>query len=262
MPRHHALEQRTTLAAHLGARPVLVYLDYDGTLCRVVARPQDAVLAASMRDALARLGAHHVVGVVSGRELADLRARVGLAELSYAGNHGFEWSLPPDGAVRYEAGGEYLADVAALAARLASELAPIEGVLVENKRYSLSVHYRQVAPQRVPEVAAAVHAAAAAYERLAVRSGKCVLEILPRIDWHKGKVVRRLIAAAGAPGAMPLFIGDDVTDEDVFRELGNDGVGVLVSETPRPSAAQYWLRDADEVQALLRWLADGRPAQP
>ena len=260
VPRHHAFDQRLTLAAHLGGRPVLVFLDYDGTLCPIVARPQDAVLADDMRETLARLAEHHVVGVVSGRELTDLRARVGLAGLCYAGNHGFEWSAPAGAAVRCEAGAEYLADVAALAARLATDLAHIDGVLVENKRYSLSVHYRQVAPAREDEVADAVHAAAAAHPRLAVRRGKCVLEVLPRIDWHKGKAVRRLMAAAATPGGVPLYIGDDITDEDAFRELCGDGVGVQVSETPRPSAAQYWLRDVVEVQRLLDWLTGGRAA--
>ena len=260
MPRHHAFDQRSTLAAHLGGRPVLVFLDYDGTLSPIVARPQDAVLADAMRDTLARLAERHVVGVVSGRELADLRARVGLEGLCYAGNHGFEWSAPAGAAVRCEAGAEYLTDVAAVAARLTTELAHIEGVLVENKRYSLSVHYRLVAPAREDEVADAVHAAAAAHPRLAVRRGKCVLEVLPCIDWHKGKAVRRLITAAAAPGAVPLFIGDDITDEDAFRELRDDGIGVQVSETPRPSAAQYWLRDVPEVQKLLGWLADRHAA--
>jgi len=251
----HALAAQPRLEARFRNRPLLVFLDYDGTLCPIVSRPEDAQLAPSMREALAHLAARHRVGVVSGRSLADLRARVGLSDLWYAGNHGFEWTMPPSPTVHREAGEAHLAALAAVAAQLGTALAGIRGVILEDKRYSLSIHYRLVAAGEVDTVIGAVHAAAAGRPELRVRGGKCVVEVLPSIDWHKGRAVRRLVEAAALPGAVPIFIGDDVTDEDAFRELSGDGVGVLVSAEPRPTDAGYRLRDVGEVERFLRWLA-------
>jgi len=257
----HALEQFQVLAAHLGARPLLVFLDYDGTLCPLVSQPQNAHLAQPMREAIADLARVHLVGVVSGRALADVRERVGLDELYYAGNHGFELAGPEGAGLDRQIGNEYLADVAAVAAKLEKMLPPTEGVILEDKRYSLSVHYRLVAADEVPNIVTAVTAATAPHPRLVLRRGKCVLEILPRIEWHKGKAVRHLIGAAALRNGLPIFIGDDLTDEDAFRELRNDGIGIVVSEVPRPTAARYRVHDVEQVGELLHKLA-GHAVRP
>ena len=182
----HALTQRAALAAEFGDRRLLVFLDYDGTLSPIVARPQDAVLAADMRAALTALAARHPVAVVSGRQLADVRERVGLPGLYYAGNHGFEIAGPPPDGLRWEVAAEYVDALDAFRAALAPEIEGIDGVLIEHKRYSLSIHYRLVDPARVPGLIERVEAATAAHPRLRLRRGKCVLEIRPDLDWHKG----------------------------------------------------------------------------
>lgn len=251
----HALDQPGALERALGGREPLVFLDYDGTLCPIVSRPELAVLSEPMRASVARLAGRHPLGVISGRQLADLRRRVGRDDLYYGGNHGFEIEGPAGSELRWEVGTEYVDEVDRLQRRLAGALARIEGVIVEHKRYSLSVHYRLVAEDAVPALTREVEQAVRAFPRLRLRHGKKVLEVRPDLDWHKGKALRWLLDHIGRPAQIPLFIGDDLTDEDAFAEIAADGVGILVSEEPRETAARLWLRDVDEVATLLDRLA-------
>jgi trehalose 6-phosphate phosphatase len=251
----HALEQRERLEAELGARPLAVFLDYDGTLCPIVSRPELAVLDAATRAAIVQLADRYPVAVVSGRQLADVRERVGLPQLYYSGNHGFEIDGPAATGVRWEVGSEYVDEVEALRQALRQTLPEVEGLLIEHKRYSLSIHYRLVADERVPEIEAALQTALREFPRLKLRHGKRVFEVRPDLDWHKGKAVRRLLEVICGPETLPIFIGDDVTDEDAFQELGDEGLGVLVNDVPRPTAARVWVRNVEEVCALLDYLA-------
>lgn len=252
----HALEQRERLEAELGQRPLAVFLDYDGTLCPIVSRPELAVLDTATREAIVRLAERYPVAVVSGRQLADVRERVGLPQLYYSGNHGFEIDGPAGSDVRWEVGSEYVEEVEALRQVLQQSLPEINGLLIEHKRYSLSIHYRLVADEQVPAIEAALQAALRDFPRLKLRHGKRVFEVRPDLDWHKGKAVRRLFEAICGPDTLPIFIGDDVTDEDAFQELGDEGLGVLVNEVPRPTAARVWVRDVREVCVLLDYLAE------
>lgn len=252
----HALEQPERLEAELDARPLAVFLDYDGTLCPIVSRPELAVIDEPVRRSLHRLAARYPTAVVSGRQLSDVRERVGLPDLYYSGNHGFEIQGPEGSGVHWEVGREYVEEVDALRRELAQALPPIPEMIIEHKRYSLSVHYRLVPEQRVDEIEPALRSALSHHPRLKLRPGKKVFEVRPDLDWHKGKAVRRLLEVVAGPQTLPIFIGDDVTDEDAFEELGEQGLGILVSETPRPTAARLWVRDVEEVAVLLERLAE------
>ena len=252
-----ALERLPDLARRLAGRRAVVFLDYDGTLTPIVAHPDLAVLAPEARDALRRLASVATVAVVSGRALASVRALVGLDDIVYAGNHGFEILGPGGTELSYEVGQEFLEDVAQVREVVGQGVEPIPGAWVEDKVHSLSVHYRQTPEERVAGVEAVVNAALADAPRLRKHHGKMVFEIRPRIDWDKGRAVLWLLEALGLEGAevLPLYLGDDVTDEDAFRALAGRGVGVLVAEAPRASAAVYRLRDPDEVREFLVGLA-------
>ena len=234
-----------------------MFLDYDGTLSPIVAHPDLAVLAPDAREAMRRLARVATVAVVSGRALAGARALVGLDDIVYAGNHGFEIEGPGGTALSYEVGREFLDDVARARDVLGQRVGLIPGAWVEDKSHSLSVHYRQTPESRVADVEAAVDAALADAPRLRKHHGKMVFEIRPRIDWDKGRAVLWLLEALGLEGeeVLPLYLGDDVTDEDAFRALAGRGVGVLVAEETRASAADYRLRDPDEVREFLVGLA-------
>ncbi len=244
------------IQARLRGRRLAAFLDYDGTLTPIVPRPELAVLADGMRAALERLARLAPVAVVSGRDLADVRARVGL-ELVYAGSHGFDIAGP--GGVRFEhpRGLAALPALDAAERQLRAALAGVEGVLVERKRFTLAVHYRQVRAAFTPAVERAVDAALGTPAPLRKMRGKNVFELLPDLDWDKGAAVLWLLEALALAGndVLPLYAGDDVTDEDAFRALQGRGLGIVVAAEPRATAARYRLRDPEEVGAFLEALA-------
>ena len=236
-----------------GGRRLALFLDYDGTLTPIVERPEDAVLSAEMRAVLRRLAQRHTVAVVSGRDLEDVRARVGIDGIHYAGSHGFDIA-GPKGSHQHEAARAAAARLAAAAHDIDRDTARLEGVQVERKRFAVAVHFRR-APQQRDAVERAVDGALARHAGLRKTGGKMIFELRPDVDWDKGRAVLWLIEELGLADAIPVYIGDDVTDEDAFRALAGRGLGVAVQETPQPTAAGYTLRDPDQVRALLAGLA-------
>lgn len=255
-----ALERLAELADRLRARPPAVFLDYDGTLSPIVDRPERAVLPPATREAVERLARRCPVAVVSGRDLVDVRDKVGVPGLWYAGSHGFDIAGPTGAHVHPDAGAR-LAALDAAEQELRAALAGVEGVLFERKRFSLAVHHRLVDDARVPEVEDAVVAARDRHDGLRIGRGKRVLELLPDLPWDKGAAVRWLLDVLG-PERLPVYLGDDVTDEDAFRAIAADGVGVVVLDGPRPTAARYRVADPDEARALLEALAAALEAAP
>jgi alpha,alpha-trehalase len=134
----------------------------------------------------------------------------------------------------------------------------VAGAIIEAKKYSVAVHYRLVQPEDIPAVEQAVQAVLARFSDLTVTPGKKVFELRPRVDWNKGRAVTWLLLALHleGPEVLPIFIGDDVTDEDAFRAVQARGFGVLVATEPRETVAAYRLRDPAEVEAFLRWLTE------
>jgi trehalose-phosphatase len=240
-------------AAALG-RKLALFLDYDGTLTPIVERPEAAVLDDATRDVLRRVAARHTVAIVSGRNLDDVRERVGLADLTYAGCHGFDIEGPAGSRV-HEAAAAAVPQLAAAADEVAHDTQGLPGVQLERKRFTLAVHYRRAREADVRAVREAVERAQARHPALRVTSGKKVFELQPDVDWDKGRAVLWLIESLALQDALPVYIGDDVTDEDAFRALAHRGVGIAVHDGPQATAAQYTLRDTDEVRALLAGLA-------
>jgi trehalose-phosphatase len=242
------------IRAAAGSRGLALFLDYDGTLSPIVERPEDAVLDPKTREVLQRLARRYPVAIVSGRDLEDVRARVGIEGLSYAGCHGFEIAGPRGNRV-HGAAAAAAPQLAAAADQVAHEVKGLPGVQLERKRFTLAVHYRRARESDVRAVHEAVERAQARHPALRVTSGKKVFELQPDVDWDKGRAVLWLIETLKLEDALPVYIGDDVTDEDAFRALAHRGVGIAVQEAPQPTAAQYTLRDPDEVRALLAGLA-------
>ncbi|WP_405496224.1 trehalose-phosphatase [Nocardia sp. NBC_00511] len=239
---------------------LVVLLDFDGTLSEVVPDPGAAVLVDGADQVLARLSKRCPVAVISGRELEDLRDRVGVEGLWYAGCHGFEL-LAPDGSTHIHdtaPGAERaLADAAA---ELSSRLSDIPGIRVEHKRFAVAVHYRQADPTRVGAVISAVHELSRAHG-LRVTGGRKVIELRPDIDWDKGTALHWILARLTDP-RVPLYIGDDLTDEDAFDAVESTGFALVVGhdeDGDRPTAARYALADPTAVRVFLEKLASQLP---
>ena len=238
------------------ATPAL-FLDYDGTLTPIVAHPDLAVLSDDMRAAVERLAARLPVAIISGRDLADVRRKVGIDGIVYAGSHGCDVDAPEALGGRVQHGLAAVDDVAAARAALTNKVKDIPGAWVEHKTFAVTVHYRQTPPDQVPRVMAAFDEVAAVFFGLRKATGKMVLELRPGIAcYDKGKallwLLERLEMANGT--YVPVYIGDDDTDEDAFLAIAERGVGVRVGDPHEVTAADYTLADVGEVLEFLRAL--------
>jgi trehalose 6-phosphate phosphatase len=243
-----------------GRQPA-VFFDFDGTLSDIVENPDSACLVEGAADALTSLTAQCPVAILSGRDLADVHQRIGLPGIWYAGSHGFELT-GPDGAHHENA--EAAASIPVLeeaAAELADQLGHISGVVVEHKRFGVAVHYRNAARDRVGEVSAAVRSAGRR-TALRVTTGREVIELRPNVDWDKGKTLRWVldyIRHDEHPGPLlPIYLGDDITDEDAFDAVHDDGIPIVVRHTDdgdRATAAKYALDNPERVRDFTELLA-------
>jgi alpha,alpha-trehalase len=245
----------------VGGRRPAVCLDYDGTLSDIVPDPDTATLVDGAADTLRRLAQRCPVAILSGRDLADIRKRVEVPGIWYAGSHGFE-SVAPDGSYRQnDAATAAVPVLEEAAAELAGALSHIDGSRVEHKRFAVAVHYRDVAAGHVGDVVASTHRVGRR-RGLRVTNGRKVVELRPDVDWNKGTTLAWI--RDQIPGTvLPIYIGDDLTDEDAFDAVKSDGIGILVRHTEdgdRRSAARYTLENPHQVTEFLGRLADDLPA--
>jgi trehalose-phosphatase len=222
-----------------------------------VAHPDLAVLSNDMRAELERLAAHFPMAIISGRDLADVRSKVAIDGIVYAGSHGCDVDAPDALGGRVQHGLAAIDDVVAARAALTRKVEDIPGAWVEHKTLAVTLHYRQTPPDKVPRVMAAFDEVAAVFFGLRRGTGKMVLELRPSIAcYDKGKallwLLERLEMATGAH--VPVYIGDDDTDEDAFRAIAGRGVGVRVGDSHDETAADYTLADVGEVLELFRAL--------
>ncbi len=248
------------------ARHILLLLDYDGTLTPIVERPELANLPKTARQLLQALARQRrfTLGVISGRALVDLRDKVGISDIIYAGNHGLEIEGPGVSFVNPLAE-EFRPVLRLMHYVLAQALGAIKGVLVEDKGLTLSVHYRQVPADKstaVKNIFNRIAQGAATLGKIRITSGKKVYEIRPAVAWDKGKAIKLLMNKYGKGGRksqlLPIYIGDDLTDEDGFKVIENygGGISIFVGEANLSSAARYFLRSPEEVNKFLSMLLE------
>ena len=261
----NALTYADDLAKRLGGKKPALFLDYDGTLTPIVDRPEDAIISDSMREAVRGIAGRTSVCVVSGRDRPVVQELMGVDTLIVAGSHGFDIWSPSGGALQKEMGGEFTELLEEVKARLHGVMDPIDGALVEPKKASVAAHYRLVADHEALNVERALKAAILADHPndLKVTPGKMVFEIQPKIDWDKGKAVLYLIEALGlsTDEYVPMYMGDDHTDEHAFEALQGRGIGVFVGRADDPEVggrttyADYILNSMTEVEQFLDGLA-------
>lgn len=245
------------------AHALLLASDFDGTLVPIRLRPEECQLDVTTATRLERLS--HVPGVriavVSGRDLADLQPRVGLSTISYAGNHGLE-IVTPRTSFQHPQALACRHHLVALLSELRQQLASIPGVWVQDKGLSASIHYRQAAPEDLPQVEEIVTGRIVADNPglLVLRSGKAVLEIRPKTDWNKGSALTWLLNQEFDRNAQPLliYLGDDNTDEDAFRQFP-EAITVHVGER-EDTQARFFLAHVGSVHDFLRQVEESLTA--
>ena len=254
-----ALDRFDDLEAAIAGRIPAIFLDYDGTLTPIVARPELAILSEDGRAVVRDMASKLPVAVVSGRDRPDVEKLVGIDELIFVGSHGFDIRTPDGGTIDNEVGGDVTPLLDGVERKLHDKLDPIEGSLVERKKFSIAAHYRLVADADYDRFRGALDQVLAETPEIKEKSGKKVFEYQPRIDWDKGKAVLWLMGALGMDDGnhIPMFFGDDVTDEDAFAALQGRGLGVIVSApsddaTDRTTAAHFRVHDTDQLLDLLR----------
>lgn len=238
------------------ASRVLLLFDYDGTLTPIVSRPELAVLSSEVRRLLEKLSvkSKFVVGVISGRSLDEVREKVQVAGITYAGNHGLEIAGPGVDFLHPEAG-ELRPVLCLIYQYLAQRLGEYQGVIVENKGLTLSVHSRLTPDQLLQQVESTFNATVAPFQaagQVKITFGKKVSEVRPNVEWHKGRAIAKLLELY-PEASLAVFFGDDVTDEDGFAAMQEvDGIGVFVGPADHPTRANYRVDSPEQVAEALR----------
>ncbi len=233
---------------------IFLFLDFDGTLTPIVDSPDKAVLSKEMRSLIIRLNENIPVAIISGRALNDIKQRVDIENMIYAGNHGAEiW------AENKLVVGPNLGDNRNMLEKIIKELKvsllSVEGVMIEDKGASASVHYRQVDSRAIGRLFDIFWSIADKHKGLfRITSGKKVFEIRPHGIWNKGDAVKWISKNFGKK-KIPVYVGDDTTDEDAFRIIKGNGVGIAIGKSRE---ADYYLERQAEIERLLKLIGNFR----
>ncbi|TYH24265.1 hypothetical protein ES288_A03G078200v1 [Gossypium darwinii] len=264
---------------------IALFLDYDGTLSPIVDNPDCAFMSNDMRAAVKNVAEFFPTAIISGRSRDKVYEFVWLTELNYAGSHGMDIMGPVrqsfddhSNCIRstdnqgkevnlFQPASEFLPMIDEVFNSLVNNTKDIRGAKVENNKFCVSVHYRNVDEKDWTVVAQRVHDVIRNYPRLRLTHGRKVLEVRPVINWDKGKAVtfflnhltknnKNALGLSNCEDVLPIYVGDDQTDEDAFKVLreGNCGYGILVSSVPKESNAFFSLKDPQEVMEFLKSL--------
>ncbi|URE02398.1 glycosyl hydrolase [Musa troglodytarum] len=243
-------------------KQIVMFMDYDGTLSPIVDDPDSAFMSDAMREAVRDVARYFPTAIVSGRCLDKVINFVRLADLYYAGSHGMDIKGPtrPRHAkarakpVLFQPASEFLPMIDAVYKALFERTKSTPGARVENNKFCVSVHFRCVDEKSWSSLFEQVRSVLKAYPKLRLTQGRKVLEIRPTIKWDKGKALEFLLESLGfadCKNIMPVYIGDDRTDEDAFKVLRDrgQGFGILVSKFPKETNATYSLQEPSEASA-------------
>ncbi len=247
-----ALVKVDTIKEESRGKNIVFFLDYDGTLTPIVSQPEEALLSSSMKSMLKRLMKEYTVAIISGRDLADVRALVGIDGLFYAASHGFDIAGPNVCFQLPEA--VTLIPILDQAEKVLHEtFDTVSDVKIERKHFSIATHYRNVQDTEQEQVKNTIIALSSQFPELQIGLGKKVVEMRPRLAWDKGRALLWLVDMLHETptDTYCIYIGDDITDEDAFKVLGSDGSGIVVRDENRPTFAKYALENTIEVQSFL-----------
>ncbi|KAG2709701.1 hypothetical protein I3760_05G253400 [Carya illinoinensis] len=259
---------------------IVVFLDYDGTLSPIVDNPDRALMSEEMRAALRGVAKYFPTAIISGRSRDKVTEFVKLSNVFYAGSHGMDIMAPPipvksstagnhqtiaphgkeSTEVLFQPAKKFLPAIQEIVTMLEEKTKKIQGVRIEDNGFCVSVHFRQVRAEDYGILEEKVKSVVEKYPEFHLTEGKMVLEVRPSIEWNKGHALEYLLDTLGfsnSSDVLPLYIGDDRSDEDAFKVIRSRGQGypIIVSSTPKDTKASYSLQDPSEVLSFLLRLA-------
>ncbi|CAA7013353.1 unnamed protein product [Microthlaspi erraticum] len=250
-------------------KTIVMFLDYDGTLSPIVEDPDKAYITHEMRDVVKDVALNFPTAIVTGRSIDKVRSFVKLNEIYYAGSHGMDIESPSNEntygerkqGVLFQPARDFIPMIEKVVKILEEKTKWIPGAMVENNKFCLSVHFRRVDEKRWAALAEQVKSVLVDYPTLKLTQGRKVLEIRPTIKWDKGQALNFLLKSLGfenSEDVLPVYIGDDRTDEDAFKVLRErgQGFGILVSKVPKDTNASYSLQDPSQVSEFLKRLVE------
>ena len=262
----HLFSEWKAIRKKIEREPVYLMLDFDGTLAAIRRDPDKAHLSAgtvrTLKAAARTTGID--LAIISGRSLKDIRKRTGIKGITYAGNHGLEIQGP---GIKFSAPGtaEIKKTMSSIAKELRKESRKIKGTIIENKGLTVSVHFRMVKRSQAGDVEEVLKKVTTPYvskKEIMVTSGKKIWEVRPPVKWDKGKTALFLIEKKRktTKKILPVYLGDDRTDEDAFKAIGKGGICVFVGRTGR-SAAPYYLKGIAEVCGFIRRISETKKGE-
>ncbi len=252
MPRSNIGSVRARLAS-IGLARLILFLDFDGTLVPIAARPGNVQLNEAVRGGLDRLARLIPIVVVSGRSVGDLRRIIGLRQLHYIGLHGFSYAKPGR-STSWLVARPPRRIVCRWKQALQDVAGPIDGAWVEDKGISVALHDRQVTARARPLLRRRAIEALRGWlckKQIRLLRGKRVLEVLPAVDCDKGTAVSRLLQEPWARSRVPVYLGDDVTDLPALARVGRSGAAIQVGSIPGAPKGYLRLANSEAVEDLL-----------
>lgn len=246
------------------AEKVFLFLDYDGTLTPIVKDPKDAYLDKGTKNLLSELSKLNKcnIAVISGRALKDIKKRVGIKNIYYAGNHGIEIDIGRCSSVNIIPA-EIRELIKVIKRGFLNRLESIKGFLIEDKGIVLALHYRNVSAKNVPYLKKVFKDIVSPYilsGMLKYVKGDKVFEIRPVLNFDKGRCCLYILKQLKlySKKVLIIYIGDDITDEDAFQALKEKGIMIFVKRERRSSSAEYYADSVKEVVEFLKKIKEVR----
>lgn len=258
----YLLNDWESIVSRIGDSHIALFVDFDGTLAPIAPTPDEAYLPRHTKSILVRLAASSrcSLAIVSGRQLEDLKSKVGISNIVYIGSHGLEVSGALSSPI-FERRKIYEELISWFKRELEKRFAAFKGIIFEDKALSLAVHYRNVKHEDIANIEDTIREIVASLDvgsLLEIVPGKMVLELRPKFGWDKGSALEWILSQEKViheNKVFPIYIGDDVTDEDGFRAVAGYGLAVFVGE-PKSTLATHFVRNTNEVRQFLVWLAE------
>jgi len=252
-----ALDSVEQIISKKGNRQFLFFFDFDGTLVPIGPEPDKVRLDDSLRNQIQSLSQSGQVAVVSGRDRHDIEEKVKLDNIYYAGSHGFDIAGPNKASHLHPKADVLLPKIKNIAQWFREALSDHKGVWVEQKKFAVALHHRKAEAATVNDVEAIVKEKIDAEDGLKWDKGKSIIEIKPSVNWHKGKAVLWIMEHLNLnfDRCLPIYLGDDTTDEDAFQAIQGEGFGILVEDNGDPTYADFLLKRQKDVSLFINKLS-------